>query len=131
MVIKRLKHENGQAALELALVIPLLLLLIFAVTEMGRVGYAYITVNNAARAGARVASVGGNDQDILTSIDNSASFLDLSALNVQISPGESVRQSGQDVTVEVEYPVQLIIPVIQGVIPNPVVVGARLSMRLE
>ena len=131
MIITRLKHENGQAALELALVIPLLLLLVFAVTEMGRVGYAYITVNNAARAGARVASVGGNDQDILTSIDNSASFLDLNALTVQISPGESVRQSGQDVTIEVEYPVQLIIPVIQGVIPNPVVVGARLKMRLE
>ncbi|WP_206810778.1 TadE/TadG family type IV pilus assembly protein [Paradesulfitobacterium ferrireducens] len=131
MVRRRWRTEEGQAALELALVIPLLLLLLFAVTEMGRVGYAYITVNNAARAGARVASVGGNDQDILTTIQNSASFLNPTSLMVQISPGESVRQSGEDVTIEVEYPVQLIIPVIQGVIPNPVVVSSRLSMRLE
>lgn len=124
------KEETGQALTEMALVLPLLLLLVFGVTEMGRVGYAYITVNNAARAGARVASVGGDDQAIQTAILQAAPALEPSQMEIQISPGFAQRASGQSATISVKYPVKLIVPVVAG-IPNPVLVGASLSMRLE
>jgi len=131
-MIRRLrKGEHGQALVEMALVLPLLFLLLFGVIEMGRVGYAYITVSNAARAGGRTATIGGTDLDINSSIKNAAVSLDPASLTITITPLQSLRQSGQSVTVQVTYPVQLIIPIISNVISNPVIVSASISMRME
>jgi Flp pilus assembly protein TadG len=47
-----LRSNAGQAMLELALLLPMLLLLTMGVIEMGRYMYIYILVGNAARAGA-------------------------------------------------------------------------------
>lgn len=125
------KGEHGQALVEMALVLPLFFLLLFGVIEMGRVGYAYITVSNAAREGGRIATIGGTDLNINGSIKNAAVSLDPANLTITITPSQSQRQSGQEVTVQVTYPVQLIIPIISNVIPNPVVVSASIVMRLE
>jgi Flp pilus assembly protein TadG len=132
VMIRRLrKGEHGQALVEMALVLPLLFLLLFGVIEMGRIGYAYITVSNAARAGGRTATIGGTDLDINSSIKNAAVSLDPASLTITITPLQSLRQSGQSVTVQVSYPVLLIIPIISNVIPNPVVVSSSIIMRLE
>ena len=53
---KRL-NVNGQAMVEMALILFVLVLLIFGMTEFGRAMYTKNTLNNAARAGARVAVV--------------------------------------------------------------------------
>ncbi|MBI3464451.1 MAG: pilus assembly protein [Planctomycetes bacterium] len=42
----------GTAATELALILPLLMLILFACTDLGRFAYTYIALSNAARAGA-------------------------------------------------------------------------------
>lgn len=131
MILRLKKEEQGQALVEMALVLPLFFLLLFGVIEMGRVGYAYITVSNAAQAGGRTATIGGTDLDINSSIKNAATSLDPASLTINITPMEAQRQSGQAVTVQVTYPVQLIIPIISNVIPNPVVVSASITMRLE
>ena len=131
MLKKFRQGEHGQALVEMALVLPIFLLLLFGVMEMGRVGYAYITVSNAARAGVRTATVGGTDLEIREAILNASPSLDSAKLSIQISPDESHRESGQGVTVQVSYPVQLIIPVISNLVSNPVIVGSTLSMRLE
>ncbi|HEX5465236.1 MAG TPA: TadE/TadG family type IV pilus assembly protein [Candidatus Limnocylindrales bacterium] len=49
--------ELGQGLVEFALVLPLILLLLFGAIDLGRAVYAYNTVANAARQGARVAAV--------------------------------------------------------------------------
>ncbi len=131
MIQRFRKSEHGQALVEMALVLPLFFLLLFGVIEMGRVGYAYITVSNAAREGGRVATIGGTDLDINSSIKNAASSLDLASLTITITPTQDQRQSGQGVTVTVSYPVQLIIPLISNILPNPVVVSSNIIMRLE
>lgn len=131
-MIRRLwKGEHGQALVEMALVLPLFFLLLFGVIEMGRIGYSYITVSNAAREGGRVATIGGTDLDIINSINNAAVSLDRASLTITITPPENQRQSGQEVTVQVTYLVQLIIPIISNVITNPVVVSSSIIMRLE
>ena len=53
----RARSGRGQALVEFALVIPLLLLLVFGIVDAGRLIYAYNTVANSARNGARVAIV--------------------------------------------------------------------------
>ena len=131
-MIRRLrKGERGQALVEMALVLPLFFLLLFGVIEMGRVGYSYITVSNAARAGGRTATIGGTDVEITNSIKNAAVSLDPASLTITMTPLQAQRQSGQAVTVQVSYPVQLIIPIISNVVPDPVVVSASIIMRLE
>jgi Flp pilus assembly protein TadG len=46
------RSQSGQSVLELALLVPFLLVLLFGVIEMGRFAYIGILVGNAARAGA-------------------------------------------------------------------------------
>ncbi len=51
----RTAPEGGQELIEFALVVPLLMLIVFGVLDLGRVFYASVTIANAAREGARYA----------------------------------------------------------------------------
>ncbi|MGO9079968.1 MAG: TadE/TadG family type IV pilus assembly protein [Streptosporangiaceae bacterium] len=51
-------RERGAAAVEFALLLPVLLLLIFGMIDFGRALNAQITLTQAAREGARLAAVG-------------------------------------------------------------------------
>jgi Flp pilus assembly protein TadG len=57
MTTKRIPvhDDNGQAFVELALVLPMLVLLVLGGAEIGRLAYAGIEVSNAARAGVAYA----------------------------------------------------------------------------
>lgn len=60
---KRTPKRNAQAALEFALVLPLLLMLIFGIIEFARVFQAYFVIVNSARFGVRYAVTGEYDFD--------------------------------------------------------------------
>jgi Flp pilus assembly protein TadG len=49
--------RRGQALVEFALIFPVLVLLLLGIFEVGRLVFAYNTLGNAAREGARVAAV--------------------------------------------------------------------------
>ena len=51
-----LRSERGQNLVELALVLPLLILLLAGIADVGRAFFSYIQLTNAAREGARAAS---------------------------------------------------------------------------
>jgi Flp pilus assembly protein TadG len=51
------RRRRGQALVEFALVIPIFLLMLFGIVDIGRLVYLNSTVSQAAREGARVASV--------------------------------------------------------------------------
>ncbi len=55
--------HRGQALVEFALVIPIFLLLLISLFDLGRAVFAYNTLTNAAREGARTAIV---NQDVPT-----------------------------------------------------------------
>jgi Flp pilus assembly protein TadG len=54
---KRKKHEEGQAIVEFALVLPIFLLLVMGILDFGWLFYNYISVENSARNAARIACV--------------------------------------------------------------------------
>ena len=54
---RRARDARGQSLVEFALVIPIILLVIVGFFEIGRAVFAYNTLANAARQGARVATV--------------------------------------------------------------------------
>ncbi len=51
-----LKYKNGQSVVEFALVLPLFVLFIVGIFELGRAFFAFISITNAAREGARVVT---------------------------------------------------------------------------
>ncbi|MBT9171890.1 MAG: hypothetical protein DDT21_00264 [Syntrophomonadaceae bacterium] len=131
MSMTRLKRDcRGQAVTELALVLPLLLLLLFGIIEGGRLGNAYLAVTHAARHGARHGAVGASDGEIAAHVRAAAVQLAAENLNVEIRP--ALRRAGQDITVTVNYPLTLYMPFASLVFGgNPVVVSSSLTMRVE
>ncbi len=54
---RRKKGEKGQALVEFALLVPIFLILMFAIVDFGMGFYSWITVTNSAREGARLGAV--------------------------------------------------------------------------
>lgn len=125
------KKEDGQAMVELALILPVLLLLLLGIIEFGRIFNTYLTVSHASREGARVAALGQSDSQIKTVVAKRAMNLDSEKLTVDITPEYSVRTRGTAVQVEVDYSLPLIVPLPSSLLSNPFPVSARTIMREE
>ncbi len=54
-------HADGQSMVEFALVLPLLVLIMAGIFDLGRAFFASITITNAARVGARYGTLHLND----------------------------------------------------------------------
>jgi Flp pilus assembly protein TadG len=98
--------ERGQALLELALILPILLMLIVGITEFGRAWMMLNVLSGAVREGARVASVTPdlvhnqqNVRDIVTVLLGSAN---LEPVYILIQPEPSM-QSVVRVTAAVDF----------------------------
>lgn len=55
---KRLKNETGASAVEFAIILPVLILILFGIFEFGMAYRDYLAITHAAREGARMAAVG-------------------------------------------------------------------------
>ncbi|NLI70482.1 MAG: pilus assembly protein [Firmicutes bacterium] len=132
---KARQHNNtgdrGQALVELALVLPVFLLLLWGVIEFGRFGHAYLTVAHAAREGARLGAVGCDDQGIMDEIGDCTISLEQDKTTVRISPSWNERYAGESIEVEVEYSLVLMLPVLSSAVPNPYPVSYTAIMRVE
>ena len=53
------RDDSGAAAVEFALVLPILLVLVFGIVDFGRLYFTQITLTDAAREGARVLALEG------------------------------------------------------------------------
>jgi Flp pilus assembly protein TadG len=80
--------EAGQAAVELALLMPFLALLLIGAVELARVAYAAIEVSNAAKAavqyGAQSRATAGDTQGMLAAAQNDA--YNLTGLTLTVGP---------------------------------------------
>jgi len=56
-MLNPLKRSEGQSLAELALTLPILLIILLGVVDFGRVFYDYVTITNASREGARYGSM--------------------------------------------------------------------------
>jgi Flp pilus assembly protein TadG len=123
------KNQRGQAIVEMALILPLLLMMLMGMVEMGRIGNAYLTATHAARHGARYGAVGGSNTEIINKVLQAAPSFDPAKVTVTILPQN--RGVGDDITVSVVYPIELIAPLISGLVNNPVLVTSTVIMKLE
>lgn len=124
------RDEKGQAMVEFSVSLPVLLLLIAGILEFSRLGATLLMVNYGAREGARMAALGANDSAIIEQVKQSTLLLDDSKLVVDIDPAIQ-RASNQNVSVTVQYPVDIKIPIINKITGTPKWVSGSLTMRVE
>lgn len=100
-------HDQGAAVVEFAVVLPILLTFLFGIIEVGRIMMVNHTLNNAARDGARIASLPGADNNaVLTAINNQLSGAGLVLDSYVFSPADistAVRDDPVTVTVRINY----------------------------
>ena len=129
MRIGVLRDNRAQALVEMALVLTLLLLLLSGIVEFGRVFSAQLIVSHAAREGARVGVINPDDTIIEARAKSAASALDIAKVTVAISAPS--RKRGEQLTVQVEYPVAIIMPFVGSILPNTYTVRGVTKMRIE
>jgi len=126
-----IRNNRGQALVEIALILPVLLLLISGVIEFGRVFNAYLTLTHSSREGARAGAVGKSDV-VIEEIVKTASYpLDPDNLVIEINPLEGSRTRGDTITVEINSSVNIYTPFINSLIDNPFPVKGKTAMRVE
>ena len=106
---RRKNGEKGQALVEFTLLVPIFLVLLFAIIDFGMGFYSWISVTNGAREGARLGVVMGTEQQIkdqvyqAVSLPNEGTKMTVTVTNAQGQPGQSV-------VVKVDYDYDLITP---------------------
>lgn len=94
------RGERGSASVEFALVLPLVLATLLALIQVGLVLRDQLVVLDAARAGAREASVTLDEGEVRSAVAAAAAGLDPASLDVSVSR-EGTR--GSEVRVAVTY----------------------------
>jgi Flp pilus assembly protein TadG len=80
------EERRGQALVEFALVVPILVLVMIGLFDVGRAVHGFNTVSNAARAAARVAIVNQTEADIRARAIDMAPGLGLTDADVTLVP---------------------------------------------
>lgn len=131
--LRHIKNRRGQSLVELALILPIIVLLLFGTVEFGRVFHSYINITSAVREGARLGAVGRTDIEIEDRIRESVTLAnaDTQLSILKIYPVESARTPGIPVEIEIQYDLPLVTPLLGDILPNPVPLKASATMRHE
>jgi Flp pilus assembly protein TadG len=124
--VTRCQREDGQATVEVALLLPLLALLLLSVVQVGLVVRDQVLVTHAAREAARAAAV---DPQAATAREaaEAAARLEPDRLTVELSGSTA---PGGRLTVTVRYRSPTTVPVV-GALVGDRTLTAEATMRVE
>ncbi|NTW05633.1 MAG: pilus assembly protein [Peptococcaceae bacterium] len=125
------EDQQGQSIVELALVLPIFLLLFMGIVEFGIIFHNYLVITNASREGARIAIIGSSDLNITNRILSASTSLQPEKLQIKISPDSTQRKSGTLTTVEVSYHHNPIFPVLYNLAPDLLILTSKTTMQIE
>jgi len=124
----RLQLERGTAAVEFALVLPIVLAIVLALVQVGLLVRDRLLVESAVRSGARSAAVDPSDEAVRTAVLRAAPALDQSAVSVSVS---RTGARGEPVTVTVDYQASIRVPFVAWLFPAGVAMRADATDRQE
>ena len=150
-------NKNGQSLVEFTMVVPLLLLFLFGIVDLGAMFYVNLTMQYAVREGARYAVTGQSGGDstrkaaVINKIKNCSNGLYDRNLNVQKEPQFSVidpsrvtfdnysgtpqngdpGNSGDVTVVSLTYIWPLLTPILKPFFPNGYKFTVKSTMRNE
>ena len=84
-----MNEDRGQAIVEFALVVPLLLVVILGVVLVAEIGVARLALEHAAAEGARTGSLTNDDELVRSTVAAAVAPLDAGAVKVVIEPTQS------------------------------------------
>lgn len=132
-----MREERGQAITEFVIILPVFILLLFGMLELGRLFNAWISVTAAVREGARLAAVADCSSDVTSKVRDATGFTEANKSWVNVNCGTAPNCSGSPITagqalcVKASYPVDIITPVISQILSRTVTVRAQATMRRE
>jgi len=131
--MKRL-NERGAAAVEFAILLPVLMLILFGVIEFGMIMYSREIITNASREGARTGIVQATAKpttgDIQTVVTNylTGTGIDPNAVTTTIAGAGLTAPNTLNVTVT--YPYNFFVPALLG-LGNSINLTGQTVMRHE
>jgi Flp pilus assembly protein TadG len=120
------RPERGQSLIEMALILPALILILMGILDLGRAYYSMVVLNDAAAEGAAYAAIyPAREQQIKErAADSSRALVQLTPDMVTVEYEQIPVSSGDMITVTVEFEYMLMTPVINAIVP-----GGSLSMK--
>jgi Flp pilus assembly protein TadG len=126
-----MKNQKGQAVVETALVIPLLLIFLCMIIDTGRIVYFESRLNSICQESVRIAGLGGKDIDVQNYALNQLGSGYSSTPQVNTSPDELTRKSGDFVTVTLSADINYITPFANVILSSPFKGTAQSTIRVE
>jgi len=123
---RRPRDDAGQASVELALLLPVVLLLVLVVLQIGLVGRDVVRVTHASREAARAAATDDDPRAALAAAIAS-SDLDPERVEVEVVGREG---PGSRVTVTVRYRAPTAVPLVGGLVGDRTL-RSTATMRVE
>lgn len=115
MVFKRFREsEAGQAMVEFALCLPLVMMMLGAVLDYGWLFMHELSLSTAVREGARTAVTSVSDGSYIskasTKVEETASICNNGTLHVSVTPTNPGHPTDGDIRVEASYEVKMLSP---------------------
>ena len=120
--------DEGQAAVEVALVLPLVALLLLLLVQVGLLVRDQVLVVHAAREAARAAAVDAGD-GVATGAALTATGFEQDRIHTTTT-ADGGRRAGGTVRVEVTYRAPTDVPLVGGLLGDPTL-RATAAMRIE
>ena len=138
----RYRNEKGNALVETAITMPIVLLVCVGIFEFGRAYQTSQVLTNAAREGARLAILEGpTDAEVRSRVNQYLTDGGLASLadgNILVTRNAALAGSATASTVQVNYPFEFMVlnPVIRLITPSsttgaPITLTASTLMRNE
>lgn len=133
---KKRQNERGAAMVEMAVVAPLLILLVFGIMEMGWLFAQQVEVRHGAREGARIAAVSAPDldgggfgsSDVVLRTCNAIDLSSASTVTVMLAAGGS--DIGDEATITVTSSYASLTGVLDGIFAG-LTIDTDVDFRLE
>jgi Flp pilus assembly protein TadG len=134
--VKRIKREKGQSAVEFALILPILLLIVCGIIDFGWLFYNQLGLNNTCREGARFAVVNASEDNSNTLIVNRIKDVTPESLKddleINIIYSEPLDPLTGDVTIVLTSEMSVLTPVLGVFNPGQTkTLTASVTMKVE
>ena len=126
-----IREEKGQSIVEFVLVIPILLLLLIGIVDIGRLTFVYSSLHFTGQESVRVAGLGGTDEKITERAYDSFFGGDPTELNIISSLLPDERKSGEYITITLEYPYTPLTPFVSSLFSDPINLSVDSTIRIE
>lgn len=103
-----LRRERGAAAVEFALIVPVLLILVFGIIEFSRLYNEQISLTNAARSAVRVMAISSDEAKATQAAIDAAPTLDAALVAAGLSLTPATCSAGATMTAAIDYEASLL-----------------------